>query len=73
MGVNILKTTVSILTLMVTLCLCGTALAQSGDLPTPEPVILTDEQEEYPLGLHLEILEDPGGELSIAEVSSPGI
>ncbi len=46
------------------------ALAQSNDPPAPEPIILNDEQGEYPLGLHLEILEDPGGELTIEEVSS---
>ena len=36
-----------------------------------KPIILTDEQGEYPLGLHLEILEDPTGELTIEEVTSP--
>ena len=45
--------------------------AQSEDPPTLEPLILTDENAEYPLGLYLEILEDPGGELTIDEVSSP--
>jgi hypothetical protein len=35
-----------------------------------EPVILTDEQGEYPLGLHLELLEDPGGKLTIDQISS---
>lgn len=34
------------------------------------PLILTDEQEEYPLGLYLEILEDPNGQLTIEQVSS---
>jgi signal transduction histidine kinase/DNA-binding NarL/FixJ family response regulator len=34
------------------------------------PIILTDEQEQYPLGLHLEILEDPEGQLTIEQVSS---
>lgn len=34
------------------------------------PIILTDEQEEYPLGLHLEILEDPEGQLTIEQISS---
>jgi len=29
------------------------ALAQDS-VPAPEPLILSDEQEEYPLGLHLE-------------------
>lgn len=33
-------------------------------------VILTDEQGEYPLGLYLEILEDPSGQLTIEQVSS---
>ena len=47
------------------------ALAQANDPPPPEPLILTDEQGEYPLGLHMEILEDPSGELTIEEVSSP--
>lgn len=56
---------------MVAFVLCGTALAQSGDPPTPEALILTDEQDRYPLGLQLEILEDPGGELTIEDVSSP--
>jgi len=46
---------------------------QSSNPPTPEPLILTGTQGEYPLGLHLEILEDPSGELTIAEVSSPEI
>lgn len=45
--------------------------AQAGDTPGAELVILTDDQQEYPLGLHLEILEDPAGELTIQDVSSP--
>ena len=56
---------------MVTLFLCIPALAQSGNPPPPKPLILTDEQGEYPLGLHLELLEDPSRELTIEEVSSP--
>ncbi len=51
--------------------LVAPALAQTSDPATPEPVILSDEQEEYPLGLNLEILEDPSGKLTIEEVSSP--
>ncbi len=35
------------------------------------PVILNDKQGEYPLGLHMEILEDPTRELTIQDVSSP--
>ena len=38
---------------------------------TAGPLILTDKQGKYPLGLHLEILEDPGGKLTIEDVSSP--
>jgi PAS domain S-box-containing protein len=42
------------------------------DQPAPAwPLVLTDEQDQYPLGLHLELLEDPGGELTIEDVSSP--
>ena len=47
------------------------ALAQTSTPSASGPLILTDEQGEYPLGLHLEILDDPGGELTIEEVSSP--
>ncbi|MBP1693508.1 MAG: two-component system, NarL family, nitrate/nitrite sensor histidine kinase NarX [Chloroflexi bacterium] len=49
------------------------ALAQSSNPPSQEPLVLTDEQGEYPLGQHMDILEDPSGELSIAEVASPEI
>ena len=45
--------------------------AQADDSPRADPVILTDEQDSYPLGLHLEILEDPSGELTIEDVASP--
>ena len=45
--------------------------ASQGDLPgTPQPLVLTDEQGQYPLGFHMEILEDPSAELTIEEVSS---
>jgi hypothetical protein len=33
-------------------------------------VVLTDNVGEYPLGLHLELLEDPGGQLTIDDVTS---
>ena len=56
---------------MVVLTLPLTTLAQSGDNPRPAPVILTDQQDKYPLGLHLEILEDSTGQLTIDDVSSP--
>ncbi len=55
----------------LTLVLTSIALAQTNDPPPPEPLILTDEQGEYPLGLHLEILEDPTGALTIEDITSP--
>jgi len=45
--------------------------AEATNPSEPEALTLTDEQEQYPLGLHLEILEDPSGELTIEQVSSP--
>jgi len=33
------------------------------------PLVLDNAQSSYPLGLHLEYLEDPGGELTIDDVS----
>jgi len=56
---------------MVGLVLCGSALAQPSDPPAQESLTLTDELDEYPLGLHMEILVDPSGEFTIEEVSSP--
>ncbi len=36
-----------------------------------KPVILTAKQDEYPVGLHLEILEDLDKTWTIADVSAP--
>jgi PAS domain S-box-containing protein len=66
-----LKTKRFFLTLMVAFALCSTALAQTSAPPTPEPLILTDQRGRYSLGLYLGILEDPGGELTIEDVTSP--
>jgi signal transduction histidine kinase/PAS domain-containing protein len=49
----------------------GSNAWQKGDTSTAVPVVLTDEQGQYPLGMHLEILEDPSGELTIEDVTSP--
>ena len=62
--------TVLITSLFILAC-WSPASAQTGDVLNPDTVILTDEQGEYPLGLHMEILEDPGGELTVEDVSSP--
>jgi hypothetical protein len=47
------------------------ALAQSDSQSPSASLILNDERSKYPLGLNLELLEDPGEELTIDEVSSP--
>jgi signal transduction histidine kinase len=62
---------VSISLLILTLLMSVPVLGHSLDASTPEPVVLTDRQGEYSLGQYLEVLEDPGGELTIQEVSSP--
>jgi signal transduction histidine kinase len=46
------------------------SIAQATNSSEPEPLTLTDGQAEYPLGLQLEILEDPSRELTIEQVSS---
>ena len=66
-----LKTKVLPLALILTFVLCGPALAQTDEPPAPQPLILSDDKQEYPLGLYLDILEDPSGELTIEDVSSP--
>ena len=38
-----------------------------------EPVILEAKRGKYPLGLHLEFLEDPGGKLTFKDVSDPAL
>lgn len=43
-------------------------------LAQPEnAVVLTDQQEQYSLGLHLELLEDPNEEWTIDDVTSPDV
>jgi PAS domain S-box-containing protein len=70
-GLGKLKIKRFLLLLLAVLIMYGPALAQGGELPAPDPVVLTDEQGQYRLGLHLEILEDPNGELTIDQVASP--
>ena len=58
-----------ILFISLWLCLWGaTAVAQSQN-----PLILTNDQEQHPLGPHLEILEDKEGAWTIEDVTSPEI
>lgn len=47
-----------------------TPFAQDGN--QTHSVILTDEQVEYPLGLHLAYLEDPTGQLTIEAENEVG-
>lgn len=59
---------------LLLLALLVLGLPQAGaaqDGPPASPVVLTDEEGEYPLGLHLETLEDPPGQLTIQEIASP--
>jgi signal transduction histidine kinase len=66
-----MKKRVLLFTVFAALALCITAQAQGSNPSTLGPLILTDAQVEYPLGLHMQILEDPGGNLTIDQVSSP--
>jgi PAS domain S-box-containing protein len=43
----------------------------SGVLSSQQLITLTDEQEKYPLAGHMQLLEDPGGELTLEQVTSP--
>jgi len=65
----IAKKNTILLFLVAIFCLCSlNVFAQ-----TENPITLTDEQEHYPLGLHLEILEDKDGLWTIEDVTSPEI
>jgi hypothetical protein len=66
-----LKTPTLLLVLLIAFGLCLPALAQGNATTIQEPLVLTDDQGEYPLGLHMDILEDPSGELTIEDVTSP--
>ena len=55
----------------VPLLLLGLGLVQHGVAWADDPVTLRDDRVEYPLGLHLEILEDPKATWTIDDVSSP--
>ncbi len=60
--------------IILTLLVCGSSTVSAlyaSQGRNPEPLTLTDGQGKYPLGLHLQILEDPGGKLTIEDVSSP--
>src|SRR5215471_11521969 len=61
---------VPIILLPLMLALSAPVLAQSGD-SSPKPIVLTDKQGRYPLGLNLEILKDPSTKLTIQDISSP--
>ena len=55
---------------LIFLAFATRVLAQAEDVPKPDPLILTEDENRYPLGLHLELLEDASGELTIEDVSS---
>ena len=61
-----------LIALILALMLAHSPAYAQGSAPlNQESLILTDEQGQYPLGLYLDILEDPSGQLTIAEVTSP--
>jgi hypothetical protein len=66
-----LKTKVFLLALIAALLLVMPAFSQGSAPPVQEPLVLTNEQGQYPLGHYMDILEDPGGELTIEQVTSP--
>ena len=68
---NRLKPNAFTLALLAALLLSIPVLAQSSEPPPPEPLVLTDQQGKYDLGRSIDILEDPGGKLTIAEAASP--
>jgi serine phosphatase RsbU (regulator of sigma subunit)/PAS domain-containing protein/putative methionine-R-sulfoxide reductase with GAF domain len=49
----------------------GASLSFAQSSAFTNEVVLTNEAGEYPLGPHLEILEDPGKQLTIEDVTSP--
>jgi len=69
-----MRLTVKILLLIFLLTVLASpkaTFAQGGtETKVPKPVILTDDQSKYPLGLHLEILEDAEKTWTIDDVSS---
>ncbi|MCK4700497.1 MAG: hypothetical protein KAT38_09190, partial [Bacteroidales bacterium] len=44
---------------------------ENSKIPLTATVILNNNRDVYPIGLFLEILEDPSGKLTIEEVASP--
>lgn len=57
---------------LLAVCLASVcSQARVGISPLQKTVILSDDQGTYPLGLHLEILEDSGGKSTIDEVALP--
>ncbi|MCF6289474.1 MAG: hypothetical protein L3J03_00500 [Desulfobacterales bacterium] len=53
--------------------LVGLALLVAGPAAAADSLVVNGEQPRYSLGRHLDVLEDPGGELNIAAVSAPGM
>ena len=48
-------------------------LAQADDALNPDPVILPDEQDEFSIGSHLEILQGPSRGLASQYLTAPDI
>ncbi|MDH5756153.1 MAG: sensor histidine kinase [Nitrospinota bacterium] len=52
------------------LLLLGVPIPAQATSPSP-PVILSEDTDSYPLGAHMDILEDKGGALTFEDVTSP--
>ena len=69
---KILFKAIFLIVLLTSVVSARSASARSGpDSTVRKSVILTDARDKYPLGLYLELLEDPGAELTIEDVTSP--
>jgi signal transduction histidine kinase/PAS domain-containing protein len=68
---NKLKYMACILVLVTSILLIMPVIASGGHQAATRQLVLSDDQGKYNLGTYLDILEDPGGELAIKDVSSP--
>ncbi len=55
---------------LLTLAWWSPVYAQTDDAPQPDALVVSDAEGGSPLGPYLQLLEDPGGELTIEDVSS---
>ncbi len=59
--------------ILILIWVIACTVPESKATPTPGAIVLSDQEGWYPLGLHLEMLEDLSRNLSITQVSAPGM